>query len=102
MTVTFDAEVWEHDGDAGWHFVSLPTDDADAIADRTRADRRGFGSVRVEVTLGGSTWRTSLFPDTRRGTYVLPIRKAVRTAEAIGHGSQVTIELSVLPSSPST
>jgi hypothetical protein len=73
-TFSFEATVWEHDGDAAWHFVSLPEDVADEIAERSAGRTRGFGSVRVEVTIGASTWRTSLFPDGRRGTYVLPVK----------------------------
>ncbi|MCW2767325.1 MAG: hypothetical protein JWO11_3284 [Nocardioides sp.] len=52
----------------------------------------GFGSVRVEVTVGGSTWRTSVFPDRVRG-YVLPLRKAVRRAESLEIGDPARLRL---------
>lgn len=93
---TFDATVWEHDGDAAWHFVSLPEDVADEIAERSAGRTRGFGSVRVEVTIGASTWRTSLFPDGRRGTYVLPVKRAIRTAEGLADGSRASVSLELL------
>lgn len=93
---SFDATVWEHDGDAAWHFVSLPEDVADDIAERSAGRTRGFGSVRVEVTIGASTWRTSLFPDGRRGTYVLPVKRGVRTAEGLADGSHAGVVLRVL------
>jgi len=95
-TFSFEATVWEHDGDAAWHFVSLPEDVADEIAERSAGRRRGFGSVRVEVTIGASTWHTSLFPDGRRGTYVLPVKRAVRTAEGLAAGSSADVELRLL------
>jgi hypothetical protein len=37
--------------------------------------------LRVQVTVGGSKWTTSIFPDSVRGSYVLPIKRAVRKAE---------------------
>lgn len=54
---------------------------------------RGFGSVRVEATVGGTTWRTSVFPDSRGGSYVLPVKRAVREAEDLDDGDQVTVTL---------
>jgi hypothetical protein len=95
-TFTFDAEVWEHDGPAAWFFVSVPEADADAIEDVAGDRTRGFGSVRVEVTIGSTTWRTSVFPDTKRGTFVLPVKKAVRVAERLDAGSVARVELVVL------
>jgi hypothetical protein len=77
---TFTAELWEHDGPAGWCLVSLPFDVADEI-EATDPGETAFGSVRVEVTVGTTTWRTSLFPDQGRATYVLPVRQAPRAAE---------------------
>jgi len=55
---------------------------------------RGFGSVRVRATIGTSTWTTSIFPDSQAG-YVLPVKRAVRVAEAldVGDVAMVTVEL---------
>lgn len=92
----FDGEVWEHDGSASWFFVSLPEPIADEIEGTFGHRAKGFGSLRVEVTIGGTTWQTSIFPDTKRGTYVLPVKKTVRRAEELGHASAATIELAVL------
>lgn len=97
MVVVFDAELWTWDARRvdSWTFVSLPAEAAEEIRDRAAGPRRGFGSLRVRVTLGGSTWRTSIFPDSTRGTYVLPVKRAVRTAEALDAGdtATVTVEL---------
>ena len=66
-----------------------PGGGSDEIAETGRAG--GFGSVRVEVVCGSTTWRTSVFPDSDRGCYVLPLKKAVRTAEGIEVGRPVTL-----------
>jgi hypothetical protein len=48
------------------------------------------------VTVGGSTWRTSIFPDSTRGRYVLPIKRAVRKAEDLDVGDVATVTLEVV------
>ncbi|MCB1247564.1 MAG: DUF1905 domain-containing protein, partial [Acidimicrobiia bacterium] len=65
MQFTFSAALWlaEVEG-ASWVFVTLPEDVSDEIEESVPS-KGGFGSVRVEVTIGGSVWRTSLFPDTK-------------------------------------
>jgi hypothetical protein len=68
-TFEFTAPLWRYPGAGGWHFVSLPPGIADEIADMTAGSRAGFGSVRVAVTVGTTSWRTSLFPDGKTGTY---------------------------------
>lgn len=95
-TWTFAADVWEHDGPAAWYFLSLPGDVADAIEAEHGDRAAGFGSVRVEVTVGTTTWRTSVFPDRARETYVLPVKKEVRRAEGIDDGSRVEVALAVI------
>jgi len=94
---TFTAVPWRWEastGPNGWVFVSLPEDLSDEIAETGRA--AGFGAVRVEVVVGSSTWRTSVFPDTDRGCYVLPLKKAVRTAEGIEVGSELTARVELV------
>ncbi|MFB9832538.1 DUF1905 domain-containing protein [Actinoallomurus acaciae] len=96
MVVVFEGELWIWDARRAdtWTFVSLPAEESDEIRDLTAGARRGFGSLRVRVSVGGSTWTTSIFPDGTRG-YVLPIKRAVRTAEAldVGDVATVTVEL---------
>lgn len=96
VSYSFDAEVWEWTSKTSWFFVSLPEDAADDIEERHGRSAAGFGSIRVEVTIGSSTWRTSLFPSTEEKTYVLPLKKAVRTAEGLVAGSTATVQLVVV------
>lgn len=96
MTYEFDAALWRWNARTDtWTFVSLPTDVADEVLDHAGPFTRGFGSLRVEVTIGATVWRTSIFPDSSVGTYVLPVKKAVRQAEDldVGDTAQVRIEL---------
>ena len=93
---TFTAELWEWQSKASWYFLSLPDGVADEIDDRFGGNAAGFGSLRVEVTVGATTWRTSIFPSTAERTYVLPVKKAVRTAERLDVGTTADVRLTVL------
>lgn len=96
MELEFEAQLhlWDARREERWTFASLPTAVADEIAEVAEPVARGFGSVRVEVTLGTSTWRTSLFPGS--DTYVLPIKKAVRAAQRCEAGDTVTLRIRLL------
>lgn len=96
-SVAFEAELFVWMGEGSWHFVRLPTDAAEDLRDLVTAAPRGFGSVRVSVRLGGSTWSTSVFPDKGSGSFVLPVKKPVRVAEEIGDGDLVSVRLTPLP-----
>jgi hypothetical protein len=93
---TFTSTVWLWKGDSTWHFVSLPENIADEIADLMEGRLRGFGSVRVEVTSKDTTWRTSIFPDRKSGTYILPLKKQVREQLKIAEGSRVKLTVHVI------
>lgn len=81
---TFKAKVWLYPGDfANWHFITLPKSIGQEIKARIGKSARGFGSVPVEVTIGKTIWKTSIFPDKRISSYILPLKAAVRKAEDI-------------------
>jgi hypothetical protein len=92
----FDAELWLYDGEAAWHFITVPDWVSDEVADRARSQPRGFGSVRVRVTVGATSWSTSVFPDSKRRAYILPVKKEVRRREGISTGSRVSVRLELL------
>ena len=95
MKLTFDAELWPFEAGAGWVFLTLPDDESAAVRDIPRPPQPGFGSVRVRVTIGTTTWLTSVFPQAGGGPYILPVKKAVRKAENIDivDVARVTLEL---------
>lgn len=98
----FGAILWQTPPPGSWHFITLPEDVADEIDHRTSGIQGGFGSVKVEVTIGGSVWLTSIFPSKEQGSYVLPVKKAVRIAEACEPGDDVTVELRIVGLEPAT
>ena len=93
-TFTFDAELYLWKDDGSWVFVTVPLDVSEEIDDIV-PDRKGFGSVKVDVQIGATRWDTSIFPDSKSGCFVLPLKKAVRTAENIDVGDTAEIDLSV-------
>lgn len=97
MIINFSEKLWEYDGNASWHFITVPAEHAQAIKEVTASEpRRGFGSVKVEVTIGSSNWKTSVFPDSSNGTYLLPVKKEVRTTEKISAGDMVELQITIL------
>ncbi len=100
MQHTFTADLWLWDARRSqtWTFVTLPPDVSAAVEDEADAlgPRAGFGSVKVEVRIGASVWRTSVFPDSRSACFVLPIKRAVREANGVRVGDEVTVAIEVV------
>jgi Domain of unknown function (DUF1905) len=86
LTHTFVSRIWLWPGEnAAWHFMTVPNEVSEKIKKVTveKSNRRGFGSVKVSVTIGKTTWHTSIFPDSRSGCYLLPIKLSVRKTEGL-------------------
>ena len=96
----FEAQVWQWKGDgpATWRFLTLPFDLTDEIDELTTGRQGGFGSVRVEVTIGRTTWATSVFPSKEQRSFILPVKAAVRKAEALADGVTAHVTLRLLDS----
>ena len=98
--LVFTAPLWRWAARQGsrdpsaWCFVTLPPEVSDEVR-LLAGEPRGFGSVPVHVAAGGSRWDTSVFPDAESGCFVLPVKKAVRQAEAVDEGDELTVTLQV-------
>lgn len=101
QTWTFTAPLWrwaakQETADPGaWSFVTLPLEVAEDVRDSVTGPPTGFGSVRVEVEVGGTRWATSVFPDKESGSFVLPVKKAVRSKHELDEGDPVTVTLAL-------
>ena len=87
------AKVWLYPGEVAWHFVNVDKKQSAELKEVYGKDRRGFGSIPVTVTLGKTTWKTSIFPDKHSGTYLLPLKAAVRRAEGVEEGDAIAFTL---------
>ncbi len=104
--ITIESELWiwrpEPPAKAAWYFVTVKAPENKAAADALRARSferkasgmaRGFGSVPVRVAIGQTEWKTSVFPQSESGGYIMPVKAAVRKAEAIEPGDTVRLTL---------
>jgi len=90
----FSSALTEWDAKPNVFFLPVPPDVGANVRD-VPTPPRGFGSVAVVVTIGGSTWSTSIFPSSSHDGFSLPVKAAVRRAEGIEPGDTVnaTIQL---------
>ena len=94
--ITITAPLWLWSGESGsWHFVTVPEEEAVAIRAHGLLHRGGLGSVKVEATIKGVTWRTWVFPQ-KTGGYILPVKAEVRRRAAIAAGDEVTLTLELI------
>ena len=95
ITLTGPLKMWTND-EGRMHFMSIPEEFSGDIRAHSMLVRRGFGSVRVEVTLEDISWRTSVFPSKSTGGYFLPVKMDVLRKTGIAAGDEVTVELELL------
>ncbi len=113
-TITHKTSLARWAGDRGTYYhVVIDGDAADAItmAERLRrlefGARRGFGSVKVMAQIGGTRWKTSVFPSKpkrsssealaqeEREWWLLVSKKVIR-AEDLALDERLTVELELL------
>ena len=95
IMVTGPLKMWSND-EGRMHFMSVPEELSGELRAHAMMVRRGFGSVKVEATVDGYTWRTSVFPSKSSGGYFLPIKMDVLRNTGIAAGDEVTVELELL------
>lgn len=93
---TIRSKVWLYPGMSGWHFANVNKSISKDIKKKFSIQGRGFGSVPVHVTLGSTRWKTSIFPDKKTETYVLPLKADVRKKEDIVHDSTISFTLEII------
>ena len=93
MELEFSGEVWFWRGPAPWYFVTVPEAARAALEDASTRVSYGWGMVPVTARVGSTRFTTSLFP--KDGSYIVPIKAAVRRSEGIDDGDVISVRLSV-------
>ncbi|GAB1420561.1 DUF1905 domain-containing protein [Anaerolineales bacterium] len=93
MSIVFQGEIIHWRGPAPWYFVRVPLEQSLDIKSISNLITYGWGVIPVEVKVGVTRWKTSLFP--KDGLYLVPLKLAVRKAEKLEEGDIIFIELEV-------
>ncbi|MGB8407966.1 MAG: DUF1905 domain-containing protein [Mycobacterium sp.] len=89
----FEAEVFQWRGPAPYFFVATPEDVDAFLHDHLGELTYGWGVIPARVRVGDTEVQTSLMPKT--GTYLVPLKVALRRAADIDDGDVVRVRLSV-------
>ena len=93
MLIEFTGKIWFWKGPAPWFFITIPAKQSQDIKAVSNLVTYGWGVIPVDVQIGKTKFKTSLFP--KDGRYLVPIKASVRKAEKIDKGDKVTIQLEV-------
>lgn len=94
MEFVFSGVIWQWRGPAPFYFVTVPEVESREIKDISSVVTYGWGVIPVEVQIGSTIWKTSLFP--KEDLYLVPIKDKVRKAEQIADGDEVALRLTVI------
>jgi hypothetical protein len=89
----FRAAVIEWRGPAPFFYARIPEPVGAEIAAVKRAASYGWGVIPVRATISGVSFETSLFP--KDGTYLLPLKAAVRRRIGVTVGDEVEVEMGI-------
>jgi hypothetical protein len=93
---TFTSKLWLYSGDkAAWHFITVPEDITREINHLYDHKKRGWGSLPVQATIGKTTWKTSMFPDKKTNSFLLPVKASIRKLEKIKKNDILVLKLQV-------
>ena len=93
VEVNFSGEIWFWKGPAPWYFITVPAEWCGPLDATSAAVSYGWGMIPVKAQIGKTRWMTSLFP--KDGSYIVPVKAAVRKAEGLAIGDQVKVKLMV-------
>jgi hypothetical protein len=91
MTIAFSAEVWFWKGPAPWYFVTVSEVGSLELKAIAPMVTYGWGMIPVVAKIGSTEYSTSLWP--KDGSYILPIKAAIRKVEKLEVGQRVHVEL---------
>jgi hypothetical protein len=98
MKLEFVGELWRWQGDApaAWYFITVPIDLSLDLREVGKFLRLSMGMIPVQVQIGRTTWKTSLFPQAKEQTYLLPVKVSVRKSEKLEVGNAIQVALEVV------
>jgi hypothetical protein len=87
----FTASPWHYNAPGGWYFVSVPVSLSEEIRQTFKREEEGWGRLKATARIGQSEWKTAIWFDTKRKTYLLPLKALIRKKEKLETGHDYPI-----------
>ena len=91
----FSARLWQYPGPNAWYFISLPAHIAAEIRENLKWQEEGWGRMKATAKIGKSEWVTAIWFDTKRNTYVLPIKAIIRKKEGLKLNQDIQVMIGI-------
>lgn len=93
MDFEFTGTIIFWHGPSPFFFVAVPAEQSQNIKAISNIVTYGWGVIPVHARIGKTNFATSLFP--KDGLYLVPLKVAVRKAENLEEGDEVTVRLEI-------
>ena len=93
MKIKFQGSMIEWRGPSPFYFVPIPEGSSKKVKAMAAQLTYGWGVIPVLGQIGKTDFSTALIP--KDGLYYLPIKNAVRFAEKLEVGSEVTVSITL-------
>lgn len=89
----FSALLWKYSAEGGWYFISLPKDISLEIRSNLKWQEEGWGRMKASAVIKDLHWNTSIWFDTKKDGYILPIKSEIRNNLSLKEGDKLNISV---------
>lgn len=87
----FSEKVGQHSAPGGWYFITVPKEMSKEIRALLKNEEEGWGRLKAVAIIGKSEWKTAIWFDSKKETYLLPLKLEVRKNENIEVEKQIEV-----------
>lgn len=89
----FTGNMWKYDAPGGWYFVSLPAVISKEIRENLGWQEEGWGRMKARAKIGILSWETAIWFDSKKKTYMLPMKAEIRKKTGLEVDKKVEISI---------
>lgn len=91
ITYHFSGKLWRHSPKGGWYFITIPKEISDEIRENLQWQEEGWGRMKASAIIKEQQWNTSIWFDTKKSSYLLPVKADIRNQLSLVEGDELTI-----------
>ena len=93
LNYSFKGKLWKDKGKGAWHFITITKKLSNEIRKAHKDSEEGWGRLKTTATICETTWNTSIWFDTKAGSYLFPVNSTVRKKEKLSDGASIEVHL---------